>query len=120
MAEQKVKVKVADLITRVEAFKKKQATEHARLTKEHETAKAAFGAKMIAALEAALAKAKKGEYPAHNYSQRYDLVCAASIPPKPTALSEVTAKIDADLSLLRMAADDTIMVSTETRWGRYL
>lgn len=124
-SEQKVKVLVADLIARVEE-------EKANARKQHERDLEAFPAKLEkwrsnihSALIAAVDKLteNKDDFFQSAYSSqrghRVSIPCKGDgkAPEKPTLN---LSQFDADIRLLKMCADETILVGHYTKFARYL
>lgn len=116
----RIKVRVADLITKVEAAKNQAVADHVAAEKKYVADKAKYEAAAIKALQLALDKAKLGEFPEY-----YGYADALKVRlPKNVALpSEPTLNLrrfEKDLALLKACADDTLMVSADSDFGRYL
>ncbi len=113
---QKIKVNVADLIDKIEAFKKKAIADKTRAEKTFEADKEKYAKRVVEVLEKVLAEAKTGKLPPKSYNGLI-LSFRGDEPSKPTLNISV---IDADLSMLRMSAEDTIVIDHTSQWRQYL
>lgn len=117
MAEQKIKVRVDDLLKAVEAKKKALLAQQAEVEKQRKIEEKAHVARVVKALEAAVAAAKKGVLPDISF-RRLEIRLEEE---GPRYVAKVdTVRIDQDIALLKLAADETILVSTDSKWGQYL
>ena len=114
---QKIKVNVADLISAVERTIATTTKAHEKKVSEYDGKVKAYNTALVAALTEALAKAKKGTLPTIGYSNRIEIPFGKEKPSKPCLNLDRAKK---DLALLKMSADDTLIVGTDSSWMSYL
>lgn len=122
---QRVKVRVADLIARIEAKKVEARADYEKAVKKYEFDSESWGKRVQDALSDAHVAAQRGKLP--EVSERYvrgSYRTALSVPVKGDKPSKPSRpalqQYDSDIALLKMSTDDIIAVSTEDRWSRYL
>lgn len=125
MAAQRIKVSRDALLERVRAARAEYVEAHARALDEYNAANAGYADSVVEALEKALSQARngKGLPPSDTRYLRgaYRSVLSVPGPRKPEKPSGLNlARFDKDIALLEMAADDTLMVSVDGDFGRYL
>jgi hypothetical protein len=120
LSTQRVKVRTADLIKAVEAKKKKLESEAGRQDKNYDKALTAYETAAIKALNALLVKAAGGDVPRPTYNgdRSFSVTVGVQCPQK--VKTGVTTQLEKDLSLLKLSADEFIMVATDSQWGQYL
>lgn len=119
MANQRIKVNVDALIECIRAARSKAQAERLGQLTRHPEVLAAYRANIVSALEKALAQAKKtAKWQTCHGGVQFGKVRVAM--PFPEKHPFDGSSFDRDISLLEMAADETITISTNDRYARYL
>lgn len=127
MANMRIKIRVADLIARIETVRSKAEADHAFKVIAYNVTK--DGA--LPALREAIKSIKATDFSVNDVGSRYSGSRHRYVPCITVDLPEwITAaepdeldlsSFDRDISLLHMASEETISISTEDRqWSRYL
>lgn len=113
MTTQRVTVRIADLLQRVRRARTAAVTEHEKAVAAYPDAVKKWQAQAKSKLTKALKAVEQGNPPAGRYG-----VEVGSKPSKPDRPN--TSRFDKDIALLEMASGETLSISTESNWGRYL
>jgi hypothetical protein len=124
MPAQRIKVSVAELLSKVEASRAKAVKDYDAAKAEYLAKKKRIRAEASRALSAEGKRIRAGGDPVLSSDYRGKVTIALptlsgedlpSNPSKPGLSS-----YDRDIALLKMSADSTISISTDSNWGRYL
>lgn len=122
----RIKVRISDLIARIEAARASAEADHG----EKLAAFIAAKGQALPALRAAIKAIKATDFSVDDVSSRYSgsrrryVPCITVDLPDWVDASEPDgldlSSFDRDINLLRMSADETISISTDDRYARYL
>lgn len=112
-----VRVQVAELLKKVEAARARAVKEHAAALKKFEKEQVVWQDRVVAALETALTNARKGKLPKVNYNGVQ--ISVAGEPPDKSGRPDLK-EYDRDINILKMASDDTIIITTDNHFVKYL
>ncbi len=120
----KIRVPVATLIEGAEAHRRRIVDDHAAAVAAYADAHRQWAAEVMTALDIAQSAAERGEYPEVDARWRGEgenllVPIAVARPVQPTEQPN-TRQVDRDLTLLRASADDTLSISADDNFGRYL
>ena len=114
MAEQRIKVPVEALLTALQQRRAEIVKAHEAAAKKHATDLTAWQKKAVAALQATIKQVEDGT------SEDYYGDLRVKLPQKPNLANLDTSTIDRDIALLELTTEETIPVSTDCKWSRYL
>lgn len=108
----RVKVRVADLIKRVEEVKAEDEKRFQRLQAKYEKALEVWKREAAKALRAAAAKADSFDYGDYAYGRRYaESYLQIPVPEKPTAPTSPDPRHEKALRMLRMVSDEEMALT---------
>lgn len=113
----RVTVRTADLLKRVRAAKAKAVADHKRALDRYEKTHDEYRRAVVKALTEAATKARAGKLPKTGWKGCLEVPIKAS-PNEPGRLD--TKGFDRDIALLTMSADDTIVITANDHFVRYL
>lgn len=117
-ARMKVKVRVVDLIAKVEVAKAQAIADHEQAVKKYNVEKALYRSHVCLALRAALKAAQEGTMPEY-YGYRGGVVIKLE-DEEPSEPTLNTRRFDKDLGILQACVDEILMVSADSEFGLYL
>lgn len=116
MNNQRVKVKVEDLIKRIEDCKKTDQAKYEKELKKYND----DNEKYVGRVKEALRKALTGIEATGKVPETYWGDLKIRVPDKPSKPDFRPKRYDEDINLLKMAADPTIIISTNSNYAKYL
>lgn len=118
MSAVKIKVSTSALIERVEAKLKEAKADLTKQQLAYEKAKECFDAKVTKALADAAQRAAEGKFKMPRYGDLNQLPGWPATPSKP--YDGDVKRIERDLNLLRMSAQENMTISVDGSFGVYL
>lgn len=106
----RVKVSTAKLLEAVTKRRAKMVTDHERAVAAYGPKAEAYAQRVVAALRKAADDAEKGKVPETDYRGRIEVKVRGEEPSEPTL---DTKRIDRLIATLEMAADESIVISSE-------
>lgn len=117
----RIKVRTDVLLANARAHRAKLVADHEKAQAKYEVDEDGYLQRVITALDAALVKAEQGKRLDHVVS--YGSTSYLKVPIKgsyPSKPRLSTQQVDKDIALLVAAADDTLSISADDNFGRYL